>query len=244
MKKLILTGIASMLFLTSAIAGDLLPSLIVKGPAINPAINWTGFYAGLHGGWTEANAKVTDTNGGVNPGPFGYSPDGAMGGGQIGYNYQLSRFVLGLEGDVGYAGLNGKGVIGSASATSHQDLTLDSGLYADFTGRFGVTWGNALFYAKGGYAFYDGSAKQKTTNPGYVTTGTGQWNGYTVGGGVEYLLVDRWSIKGEYTYTDFGSLGGKQTNVGDKSSPIPYDFNNSTNMNFQKVIFGVNYRLN
>ena len=30
-------------------------------------------------------------------------------------------------------------------------------------------------------------------------------SGWTVGGGVEYMLAPNWSIKGEYMYADYGS---------------------------------------
>ena len=242
MKKLIALGLIA-LWAFPALGADL-PTKAPPAPVVAavPLYNWTGFYVGAHGGYAGGNVTVTDINGGVNPGPFNYKPNGGIVGGQAGYNYQLGSFVVGIEGDIGYMALNGKGIIGSANAAAHQDLTLGSGLYGDVTGRVGYAVDRFLVYGKGGYAFFDGSAKQTTTNPGYVTTGTGTFNGWTAGGGVEYALTPNITIKAEYLHYDFGSQGGYQTNVGDKSSPIGYQFKNNTSLTFDTVKAGVNYR--
>ena len=38
----------------------------------------------------------------------------------------------------------------------------------------------------------------------FATTG-GQKNGYTVGGGLEYMFAPNWSAKAEYQYYNFGT---------------------------------------
>lgn len=235
----IILGAALALSASAALAADIsAPPVYVSASGYN----WTGFYVGAHGGYATGQASVRDTNGGVNPGPFGYTPSGGFGGAQLGYNYQFSRFVVGIEADLGYMGATGKGVIGSANAAAHQDLTLSGGFYGDVTGRLGVTLGNALFYGKGGYAYFDTRAKQQTTNPGYTPTGTGAYDGYVVGGGIEYGLTSNVTIKAEYLHYDLGSQGGYQTNVGDKSSPIGYRFLNETSLRFDTFKIGANYR--
>src|SRR5215470_15188884 len=66
-----------------------------RGPAYRPPpppppfYNWTGLYVGVHvgGGW--ADLGIGDTG------------SGFLGGGQVGYNYQISpQWVLGVEADV------------------------------------------------------------------------------------------------------------------------------------------------
>ena len=111
------------------------------------------------------------------PGPFGYSVDGVFGGGTAGYNLQFDNFVFGIEGDLGFIDPNGRGIIPSSNPIYHQDITLDSGLYGDITGRLGVTFDGLLIYAKGGFTFFDGEAKQATTKPGYAPTGTDTFTG-------------------------------------------------------------------
>src|SRR5215468_12265454 len=64
----------------------------VRGPAYPPpppiplVYNWTGFYAGAHAGagWSDGD---------------GSGSSGFVGGGQIGFNYQINQWVLGVEGD-------------------------------------------------------------------------------------------------------------------------------------------------
>ncbi len=225
-----------------ALAADLSPQAVEP---IAPVMtyNWTGFYAGVSAGYAHAKAKVTDISPGVARGPFSYGSDGGIGSGQVGYNYQINSFVLGVEGDIGYMGSDGSGIIGSSNAGSHQDLTLDGGLYGDATARLGYAFGPALFYAKGGFAFFNGEAKQTTTNPGYRTTGTDTFTGWTIGGGVEYMLLQNLSVKVEYQHFDFGNQSGYQTAlVEDPPTPAGFRFRNETDLTADTVKIGLNYR--
>jgi outer membrane immunogenic protein len=75
------------------------------------------------------------------------------------------------------------------------------------TGRIGYTWGPALLYVKGGYAFADNG--ESLINGGgvpvaFALTGDRR-NGFTVGAGFEYLFTQNWSAKLEYQFYDFGS---------------------------------------
>ncbi len=89
-----------------------------------PLFTWTGFYAGLNAGagfGTEQGRVVangfTPGNGFANSpptgsfGPFRAPGSGAgfVGGGQIGYNYQVGTFVYGIEADIDYFGAGGGG---------------------------------------------------------------------------------------------------------------------------------------
>src|SRR5258708_5796884 len=74
------------------------------------------------------------------------------------------------------------------------------------TGRVGYTWGPALLYVKGGYAFSDN--KENVTFGGAPIAfafDSDHKNGYTVGAGVEYMFAQNWSAKVEYQYYNFGS---------------------------------------
>jgi len=202
--------------------------------------NWDGFYVGAHVGGVWGDVNVTDDiTDGVPPGPFGYSINGVFGGGTAGYNLQYENFVIGVEGDLGELNPSGSGIIPSSTPPNHQDTTLDSGLYGDITGRLGVTVYEALIYAKGGYAFFDGEARQTTTKPGYATTGTDTFNGWTLGGGVEYLITPNVSIKAEYLHFDFRPEVGFQTSITDP--PIGHQYHNWTDLTFDSVKAGIAY---
>ncbi len=75
------------------------------------------------------------------------------------------------------------------------------------TGRVGYTWGPALLYAKGGYAFRDNNNIGVTVAgvPTAFTTNGRHQDGYTVGAGLEYMFAPSWSAKAEYQYYNFGN---------------------------------------
>jgi len=122
MKK-ILIGVAAILALTRApvIAADML----VKAPPPAPVNSWTGFYVGgnVGGSWGNSPTDIAGSAttvalpgvGGGFPGnnvAFADSntarPNGVIGGGQIGYNYQFSpKWVLGFEADIQGSGERG-----------------------------------------------------------------------------------------------------------------------------------------
>ena len=76
---------------------------------------WNTFYAGAHAGYAWGSVDVTDTTGGVAPGPFSYSPKGAFAGGTAGLNWRLQGILLGVEGDLGYMDLSGSGTAPSST---------------------------------------------------------------------------------------------------------------------------------
>jgi outer membrane immunogenic protein len=115
MRKILIGSIAiASLAATGAFAADLPARTYTKAPVIvDPGYNWTGFYAGLNGGysWGRANTSIT----GLSPlaplfpipvlGPFRQDVNGGIAGGQVGYNWQYDRkWVLGLEADLQWSG--------------------------------------------------------------------------------------------------------------------------------------------
>src|SRR6266581_5626054 len=97
MKRLLIGSAAIIsLFATSAFAADLAARPYTKAPVVvEPGYNWTGFYAGLNGGysWGRANTTVAPFASIFPVVPF--SPirtdvNGGVAGGQIGYNWQVN----------------------------------------------------------------------------------------------------------------------------------------------------------
>jgi outer membrane immunogenic protein len=181
MKKILLptAALALVALAAPASAADLAARPYTKAPAyapVAPIYNWTGFYIGGHIGGAfpgEDNALI-----GSRDGTF-------MGGVQGGYDYQFApNWVFGLEANYSFKDTNSN---------------FDNRGLGSVTGRLGYTWGPALLYAKGGYAWAD----SRFTN-GFG--GNGGRDGYTVGGGLEYLFTQNWSGKVEYQYYDFGNV--------------------------------------
>ena len=110
MKKFLLAalmaGVAS-----SAMAADLPTRKAPPAPMsyAPPVFSWTGFYVGVNGGW-----------GGTSGGNDFGSPTGGLVGGTVGYNYQISQFVTGLEGDWDWADINKSGVNGFVGPYSNK----------------------------------------------------------------------------------------------------------------------------
>ena len=163
---------------------------------------------------------------GVNGGGYCFGGDrlnstNAFGGGQFGYNWQgWGNFVVGLEVDLeGIAGGNERsffgvthpvGAVGTPISATFKE---NGGFAGDVTGRLGYAWGNWMLYAKGGFAWFNPDISARATaydGRGVPVATIGGFNndttltGWTIGGGVEWLLNPNWSVKVEYLYYDFG----------------------------------------
>jgi outer membrane immunogenic protein len=231
-----LTGVAA---IASANAADLaVKAPVYKAPPPVMYPSWAGFYLGGTVGGVWADDKITDVDGLNNDPGFSYSlkDTGVIGGGVIGYNFQYGQFVYGVEADLGGIGF-GK-TIWEPNAVNVTSNHLGSGFYGDVTGRLGYAVGSALFYAKGGWAFFDGKGNVDNTRGGFgggvVTTGsfTGGW---TVGAGIEYAFAPAWSAKVEYQHFDFGSETATLVTPADGNFRFPHDLTAET------VKIGVNY---
>src|SRR3954470_22302504 len=120
-----------------------------KAPAYAaPVYNWTGFYIGGHvggafSGDNNFNGLVTGNN---NDGRF-------LGGVQIGADYQFApNWVVGLEGQYSWVGNNNTNILFAGTPYGYN---LNQKGLASVTGRLGYTWGPALLYVKGGWAYQD-----------------------------------------------------------------------------------------
>src|SRR5262245_13465023 len=99
----VLGGIFSLAGVGAASAADMAVKARPAPPPLPPPCVWCGFYIGLNAGgtWDRNDATYTQLPGGlVNPtASVRLDTSGFIGGGQVGYNWQWSNFVLGIEGD-------------------------------------------------------------------------------------------------------------------------------------------------
>ncbi|MFD2228288.1 outer membrane protein, partial [Microvirga arabica] len=100
MKKILLASVALFGFAGAAAAADLPVRSAPPAPIIAaaPIFTWTGFYVGVNAGygWSNDDFDSVDLADEDDDGGF-------VGGAQVGYNYQIGSFVVGLEGDIQYA---------------------------------------------------------------------------------------------------------------------------------------------
>ncbi|MEH2533990.1 outer membrane immunogenic protein [Bradyrhizobium sp. AZCC 1588] len=204
MKKIALAAAALAIGTVSASAADLAARPYTKAPAPIAAVyNWTGFYIGAQAGyaWGDNSTREFITATGV-PTAFnqGFNTDGFVGGGHIGYNWQVGQFVFGLEGDLEGADINGGYRLANLNGT---DFRLDA--QASIRGRLGVAFNNSLLYVTGGAAWADMEHTYVFANTLFETHSTTR-TGWTVGAGWEYGFTPNWSARLEYRYTDFGTF--------------------------------------
>lgn len=188
------------------------------------AYNWSGFYAGgnVGYGWgsgASPNLSLVDTTGvGLtgffNAGGFpigAVNPSGAIGGAQVGYNWQTSTTVYGLVADFQASDMHKQGAFASVApvppnlvATTTLDRRID--WFGTVRGKFGYAMQNWLAYGTGGLAFGHIRESLNFTSSG-APTGSGSNTqtkfGWALGAGLEYGW-DKWSVGVEYLYIDLG----------------------------------------
>ncbi len=147
-----------------------LPTKAPKSPIpVIGVTNWTGFYAGgffgAAGGGTDIEFPASPQ---ANNSPWVFGPIGGL---QVGYNYQFANnWVLGVEGDIGWADVHG----GRSSGVAFDNLGFNSAYFGlqdktswigTATARVGYAWGRTLLYGKGGAAFEDSRISATCFNP-------------------------------------------------------------------------------
>jgi iron complex outermembrane receptor protein len=187
---------------TPVFAADTSRRLIAKAAPVSlpSAVNWTGVYLGLNGGFTFGASDWTDSVTGTSSDNF--STLGFVFGGTVGANFQAGSWVFGAEADGDWANSSGFGTFTTTSTSSlcaGGCLTKNSWL-ATVRGRAGYAFDRFLAYGTVGAAFGNIQANF-SNNP--VTTSTK--TGWAIGAGVEYALGFNWSAKAEYLFVDLGS---------------------------------------
>jgi outer membrane immunogenic protein len=191
--------------------------------------NWNGLYAGVNvGGGISLMRGINDQRGEEDMNGTGFA-----GGGQIGYNYMLTpKWFVGLEGDVGYLGVNSS----TAAWNAPFDVfTAQTSWYGTARARVGTTTGPALLYFTAGAAWVglkDGFGLQPGSVGVDVSSRTA--SGWTIGGGTEVAIDQHWSAKLESLYIDVGNRN--------HSDMTPAPFFADYKDRFMVVRAGLNYR--
>lgn len=232
----------------SAFAADLSVRKAVPAVVAAPApFSWTGFYVGLNAGYAWSNNSTSYdyllAGGAADlpeflaasgfPTGFSNTAGGFIGGGQIGYNYQVGTIVMGLEADIQY--VNQKSESGYAVFLSDADGFSTTAIgtqsqinwFGTVRARLGLAMDRALVYATGGLAYGNvetasgilGSGVDFTDGPitaVYGGTSSKTMVGWTIGGGLEYAFTNNLTLRGEYLYYDLGKtsysmVGGTNT---------------------------------
>jgi outer membrane immunogenic protein len=205
MKKLLLGAfvVTVLNFAGPASAADLAARPYTKAPPMPVAAvyNWTGFYIGANGGWGSSH-KCWDftTPAGVFVANEGcHDATGAVAGGQIGYRWQASNWVFGVEAQGDWADLKGSNTSLVFAPFVNASRIRAFGL---FTGQLGYAWNNVLLYVKGGAAVTADRFHVDTAIGGVLAATAGsdnRWGG-AVGAGLEFGFAPGWSAAIEYDH--------------------------------------------
>ena len=141
-------------------------------PSETGIVAWQGGYVGAHGGMGLGTAGDLSTGGTV---------IGLHGG----YNFQSQRLVAGGE-----AALTAS-QIGNSATSEH----FDQNLLATGRARLGFAYGNLLTYGVGGIAF--GTTRYVNA----YSTDVGKF-GWTLGGGVEAMIMPHVVLRGEFEHLE------------------------------------------
>jgi outer membrane immunogenic protein len=236
--KRILTGAALLGTAVSAQAAD----LAVKAPYYKAPValvyDWTGFYIGVNAGVGLGRDRTQHFIAPAAADSIYLQPQGGLGGGQIGYNWQTGSLfgplVLGVEADIQGAGLSDHySSLFAGAVTYNQKLDW----FGTVRGRVGIAHGPVLSYVTAGYAY--GSVNTTLTEGPPATTfstGNRMQGGWTVGSGVEAALGGNWTGKIEYLYLNLGNKTDSFTALA-----TPQVLNTEIRENIFRV--GLNYRI-
>jgi outer membrane immunogenic protein len=153
--------------------------------------------------------------------PTTFEPDvGFRVSGYVGYNWQFQNWVIGVEGDVAWAdneetlrGIPGTFLAGNLPLIN-DTASVNDKLDASFRGRVGYLFApQALFYVTGGVAWLEKEVTASCNAPGFpigwcavvpqAQSDSNHHIGWTVGGGIEWMLTPNWILRAEYRYSEY-----------------------------------------
>jgi outer membrane immunogenic protein len=244
--------------------------------AAPPVASWTGFYIGANAGygWGDAdlNSRLTCPSGGCPytnntqlnffgaEGSGNFSPNSFIGGGQIGFNYQMGAWVWGVEADWQTFNMSGDLTAdGLVKIGGGQSFDLSASFNTDWliTVRPRVGWlaqPQLLLYVTGGLALTsikvansisDNCSQIRTC--GFLPDLAGASSssdtkaGWALGAGAEWAFTPNWSIKAEYLYVSFDDVSTTAT-TNLAGAVNPNLFKTTVSLNASIARFGVNYK--
>ena len=186
MKTVIVASVLSLLA-GPAYAADMPARMPTKAVPYVTAYNWTGGYIGVNAGYGWSSSR-----------------SGAVGGAQIGYNWQNGMWVYGLEADIQASGETGNRNITDITGLVALSESRRMNYFGTARGRLGVAQDRWLYYVTGGLA-YTTIKRSVTATAGAVGTDSSSNSkaGVALGAGVEYAFAPNWSAKLEYIYMGY-----------------------------------------
>jgi outer membrane immunogenic protein len=209
----------------SASAADLpvVPVPSDEVPTLVPGIvfSWTGFYFGGNVGYGWLRNDPAVSGGGIS-GSATQTLNGASGGGQVGFNWQINHLVVGIESDFEASAQKANTAYAGIAETDR------SRWFGTTRARIGYANDRLFFYGTAGAGY---SEDMRTLSGALNAALSRAAVGWTAGVGVEGAISVNWSTKLEYLFLDLGNINNT---VG--KSTINSNFTNNI------IRFGVNYK--
>jgi outer membrane immunogenic protein len=158
------------------------------------AYNWSGFYAGVSGGYGWGAVRQTPPGGGTTE----TNASGWLAGLNAGYNFDFGGFVIGGEADINWTNFGYENAVGGNNVRANLDGFGTARL------RAGAPFGPVMPYFTGGLAVARGTVS--STTPAGVTTSQGNTHfGWTLGGGLEAAATENITLRAEFLHVNVGN---------------------------------------
>src|SRR5262245_16778644 len=234
MRKLLLatSAIAALMIAAPAGAADLRVKAAPYVPP--PPFNWSGFYIGINAGYGLAFVTIDDQNCNISCSSQTLTPNGFTVGGTLGYNWQFSSTVLGIEGDWNW--INAKKTFTSFDWPSEHHAEIKS--FGTLRARAGLALDRTLVYVTAGVGWLNRDVHAFCPDCSKIGFEHSQTKaGLAAGAGVEWAIWDQWSAKLEYLFIGVPT----ENQIPDLQAQFDYDnFNVSSHLHVVRV--GLNYR--
>ncbi|MDT3686929.1 MAG: porin family protein [Pseudorhodoplanes sp.] len=243
-------------------------ALTLAGAAQSHAADWSGFYVGGNIGYSWGGKVTSDLSPFTVPAvpgvfdtfvvpgdTFRLKPDGVIGGGQLGQNWQSGTWVFGIETDLQASGQKDTDqrtrfffdidCSSTCDAISSTAITAKLSWFGTLRGRIGQDFSGLFGYLTGGLAY----GEVKISGNDTISVDEGQDGdidavfqrsfaytktkvGWTIGAGVEGQTTwSNWTWRIEYLYIDLGNVNYSDAN---------FTVNSSVTDNILR--FALNYR--
>ena len=208
MKRLLLLTASTFAMSSAVHAADLAPVTTYVEPGVVYAgvPSWTGVYAGLQAGYSWANNDFDVEDDFDFENSFGIDADGWLGGINIGADYQMGAFVIGIMADYNWSDIEGsESVVNLFGPGDLDDFNLNQDSVWNVLARAGwLANPNTLLYVLGGYS--QASVDWEYDGDNGSADGDTELQGWTLGVGAEWMMTQNVSFKTEYRYTNWDGV--------------------------------------
>lgn len=215
-------------------------TLLTLSASVFAAENFNGPYIGVQIGYADGKHNGTEfrDDGSLTGWTTKNTTNNILFGGLAGYSKTFTNNILiGVEADFDYRNASKKSDE-FLDGTADNNYTTDNKINSSATLRAKLGYifnaNKTLGYITGGYAGADIKSTYHTVSFNETSSNTQWHNGWTLGLGAEQYLSDKFSVKAEYRYADFGKKDADVKNLGLFNYHQNYDKENS-------IRIGINY---